>query len=181
MADSTVIRGIVKAVSDKYGGALTFGEQGPDGKDVWLAYSKPEYREMGFYEPKAGDNVEVIVSWAASGKGYVKQCVPLNGGSPVVLPTTSTPHPYLAPDGPGWEEPPLSAYGDVPERDIHADVAVRRKTTDESIQLQVAVKVAGEIMVAKIRAGIFLADQTPEQIGADIAAMAQAIAVVYSE
>lgn len=176
MADSTVIRGIVKATSDKYGGALTFGEQGPDGKDVWFAYSKPEYREMGFYEPKAGDNVEAIVSWAQSGKGYIKQCINLRNGAQEHRVAPPDPR-----DPPPWEEPPFEAY-DVPERDVMGDVAVpRKKSTDESIQLQVAVKVAGEIMVACIAAGRVPENDLAIDFAATVAAMAQAIAVVYSE
>lgn len=176
MADSTVIRGIVKAVSTKYGGALTFGEQGPDGKGVWLSYSKPEYREMAFYEPSAGDNVEVIVSWASTGKGYIKSIVPLNGTQ---VERKEIPYPDANEQWP--DDPPLSAYGDIPERDVNQDVAPRRKSTDESIQLQVAVKAATEITVAlMVHHGKWI-EGSPEETGARIAAMASAIAQVYEE
>lgn len=164
MADWRSVKGTVKAINDKYGGALTLtGHVGPDSKDIWWKFSKPEYREAAFYIPQKGEVVELIAD--VEGR-WVKSIVPLNGQS--------------GPESIPWDDVPLSAYEGIPERDVNQDVAKPRKSTDESIQLQVAVKVAGEIMCAMIAVGGY-SGLTTAAIGAETAALASAIAVVYSE
>lgn len=167
MSETVIIEGRVEKLNAKsklLGIKLDTGPQ-------WYNKSKDEYLEGPWVPPVVGQAVRMMVTTEGN---FAVACEPLAAFQPAYQPAPS----QVPPMATGMYVPPAPTYVN-PQEAVLNPVRMPLDATGVSIQRQVALKCATEIMVASITHGNVA--PTPIAAAVDVAAMAATLWAAIEE